>query len=754
MSSRVTNPFDFLQGILRGFVRDEWDSEIKRSVYLLILISLIGIFTLIPLGAISFVQGHALMGALDIGLAGILTINLLHARIYKAREINNWVGLSLTGLLFLFAFLTGGVNQSGFVWYYTFPLLASYILGSRKGLIASALLLTPVLVLFAIEIPPPYLASYSLGFKIRFLPSFLVVLAFSYLIERTREQSHSVVARYSRALERTIGELHEKEEALRSSHQLLEDRVRERTAELASTNEMLEQEIAERRNAENELERKNIILTTQQEASQDGMLIVDKEGAILSFNRRFMEIWGIPARILDTGSDDQALRYVLDKLSDPVSFTSRVEYLYNHPTEKSHEEISLRDGRVLDRHSSPMIGSDGRNYGRVWYFRDITSRKQAEEKLRDSEERYRRLISHAMDSVFILDPTIEGGPMIVEANDSACKAHGYSMDELTGMSITELNDNESAALAGERVKSLMAGNAITFEANHIRKDGSAFPVEATAKMITLSGKPYILAFDRDITDRKAADDALRTAKMELERQNLELRKLDSMKDALISDVSHELKTPVAKHVMQVEILKSKLRRSGREKEFEDTLSVIESSIRRQQNVIRNILMMSRLESGPKEYEKSEVRLDIIIEEILADFDTSFSTCGVEVTKKMTPLSVHADKELLWHVYSNIINNALKYRCTDNPRLNVSLGRDEDRAVVLISDNGVGMTAEEQVNAFERFYQASPAKEGIGLGLNISKIILKRFGGEIRLDSKGRGCGTTAVTTLPLPSTGE
>ncbi|HZC03882.1 MAG TPA: PAS domain-containing protein, partial [Gammaproteobacteria bacterium] len=123
------------------------------------------------------------------------------------------------------------------------------------------------------------------------------------------------------------------------------------------------------------------LLEAQSEASIDGILVVSTEGKMISFNRRFVQMWGIPEEVIASRSDEAALQWALDKLVDPQEFLARVAYLYEHPGEESRDEIVLKDGRTFDRYSAPVRDKDGTYYGRVWYFRDVTERKQAEEKL-------------------------------------------------------------------------------------------------------------------------------------------------------------------------------------------------------------------------------------------------------------------------------------------------------------------------------------------------------------------------------------
>jgi len=121
---------------------------------------------------------------------------------------------------------------------------------------------------------------------------------------------------------------------------------------------------------------------------------VDEHGAIITFNKRFIEIWDIPSDVIESRSDELALNSVLAKLADPEGFLAQVNYLYGHKKDKSRDEILLRDGRVLDRYSAPMYSEDGYYFGRVWYFRDITERKEAENKLAKAYDQVKELATH------------------------------------------------------------------------------------------------------------------------------------------------------------------------------------------------------------------------------------------------------------------------------------------------------------------------------------------------------------------------
>ena len=140
-------------------------------------------------------------------------------------------------------------------------------------------------------------------------------------------------------------------------------------------------DITERKEAEQVLRRQKALLEAQGEAAIDGTLVVSETGKILSYNERFIEMWNIPDDVVRSGSDAAAVESVLEQLEDPSEFAHRIEYLYAHPEERARDEIRLRDGRVFDRYTAPVIGSDDSYYGRIWFFRDMTAQKRHAEEL-------------------------------------------------------------------------------------------------------------------------------------------------------------------------------------------------------------------------------------------------------------------------------------------------------------------------------------------------------------------------------------
>jgi diguanylate cyclase (GGDEF)-like protein/PAS domain S-box-containing protein len=159
-------------------------------------------------------------------------------------------------------------------------------------------------------------------------------------------------------------------------------------------------DISARKKSDGELQFANMLLKTEMDASPDGILVVGAHKTIVTVNRRFLDIWGISAAEIAPSDDSIVLAAVARAVKEPQKFTARVEYLYAHPDENGDEEIELIDGRCLDRRTASLKGPAGEYLGRVWYFRDITTRKRAE-ALAVRMARYDGLTGLANRGVFV-----------------------------------------------------------------------------------------------------------------------------------------------------------------------------------------------------------------------------------------------------------------------------------------------------------------------------------------------------------------
>src|SRR4249920_3274180 len=139
------------------------------------------------------------------------------------------------------------------------------------------------------------------------------------------------------------------------------------------------EKIPNKQSADLELERSLSLLRATLESTTDGILVVDRQGKILSCNQQFAAMWNIPSAVLDARDDDRALAYVLNQLKDPQRFLKKVRELYGDPHAESFDVVEFLDGRVFERYSKPQLVA-GEAVGRVWSFRDVTEKRKAEEK--------------------------------------------------------------------------------------------------------------------------------------------------------------------------------------------------------------------------------------------------------------------------------------------------------------------------------------------------------------------------------------
>jgi PAS domain S-box-containing protein len=272
-------------------------------------------------------------------------------------------------------------------------------------------------------------------------------------------------------------------------------------------------DISERKRAEEQLHFQKSLLETPTESFLDGILVVSSDGRILSCNQRFMQMWEIPAHLVDEGDDKPLLQAVTERVANPDAFLERVRALYENREERSHEELLLCDGRIFDRYSAPLTTTDGSYEGRVWYFRDITTQRHAEKALRESEERSRAVIHGALDCII----TVDQHDRIVEFNPAAETTFGWTSTEALGQVLSQLIlPPESQGAHGQGIANYLATGAgpildRRIEVPALRKDRTPIIAELSVTMITHASLPLFTAHLRDITESKKAQDALRAS---------------------------------------------------------------------------------------------------------------------------------------------------------------------------------------------------------------------------------------------------
>jgi DNA-binding response OmpR family regulator len=185
-------------------------------------------------------------------------------------------------------------------------------------------------------------------------------------------------------------------QGLQDANKFLKERLAEITTKFAKTETDLKALQTERGQMEGELQFANGMLKAQQDLFQDGVLVVGKDGKMLTCNKRFVDMWKFPTAAMVSMYDDSVLKPVLSKLAKPDEFTSRLNYLNEHLDEKSADDLPLSNGSVFECCSAPVFGPDWKFYGRAWSFRDVTHRKREEEEFKKAGEELEQLRDHTI----------------------------------------------------------------------------------------------------------------------------------------------------------------------------------------------------------------------------------------------------------------------------------------------------------------------------------------------------------------------
>lgn len=266
-------------------------------------------------------------------------------------------------------------------------------------------------------------------------------------------------------------------------------------------------DLSERKEAEKKLKQSLSLLQATLDSTADGILVVNREGRITSFNKQFKEMFNHSNAIIESGEDNLAIEFVLNQLEDPDFFVSRINYLYEHPTLESFDIIELKDGRILERFSCPQY-LDGEPAGRVWNFRDITIRKKAEQQL--------HLMAHALKSINESISITDTNNRILFLNEAFLKTYGYDDgNELIGKDISFLrSQNNDPEIVDQILRSTIEAGW-QGEIFNRKKDGTEFPISLSTSVI-LDENGHILGMAgvaTDITQRKQTEELLRQSEM-------------------------------------------------------------------------------------------------------------------------------------------------------------------------------------------------------------------------------------------------
>ena len=490
--------------------------------------------------------------------------------------------------------------------------------------------------------------------------------------------------------------------------------------------------IAERQRATANLAESEAKLRALFEMSPLGIARNTMEGRFIEMNAAYRQITGYDEAEL-LALDLLALtpaRYKADETRHQESLRTEGRY---GPYVKEYQR---RDGTLVpvELRGVVVTGGDGIPY--IWSLvEDITARNRWERQMAF----YQALIEYTSDCVYVISPA--RGFKLVFVNDAACRHWGLEREKLLEWRMPDWDPNFRTAESLENLwRETKARKNHPVTTVHRVASGRLVPVEVSGNYLVLDGEEYLAGYFRDISERIAAENALKERSELLSQSNADLEQFAYV-------ASHDLQTPLRNIVSYTQLLERRYK-GQLDADADDFIGFIVDSTKRMTRLITDLLEYSRVASqsaplGP-------VAAGQAMRQAVLNLRLDMEEAKAEVTVGDLP-TVLAEETRLVRLFQNLLSNAVKYRAPGRPpRVSATATREANGELwrFAIADNGIGIEPQyfDKIFAiFQRLNPAFPAK-GTGIGLTLCRRIVHRFGGTIWVDSSPDQ-GTTFFFTL-------
>jgi PAS domain S-box-containing protein len=478
------------------------------------------------------------------------------------------------------------------------------------------------------------------------------------------------------------------------------------------------------------------------ELAGSGMAHIGMDRRFIRVNKRLCDILGYPQeQLLGLTGRDISHPDDLDIINAqrPALYAGEIDAV------RLEKRYLRKDGAVVWVKFTMTLERDaaGQPLYEIGVYDDITAQRDAEERVRESEARFRQTFELAASGICHV---IDG--RFVRVNRSLCEILGYSEKELLGMTVKQVSHPEDRDLSDAGRARLRKGeiDTVRLEKRYLRKDGRLVWCKiAIALARDVFGVPqYEIAIFDDITDRRNAEAALREAHEELKRSNAELEQFAYV-------ASHDLQEPLRMVASYTQLLSRRYdaRLDGDAREF---MAYVVDGASRMKQLIEDLLAYSRV--GTKGGEFRPVAADAALRRALFNLRAGIEEAGAAVTYDALP-TLPADEVQLGQLFQNLIGNALKFRSNSVPRIHVAVKEKDAEFEFEVRDNGIGIEPQYYQRIFMVFQRLHNKGEypGTGIGLAICKKVVERHGGRIWVESR-QGEGSSFFFTLPKQQGGR
>ena len=390
--------------------------------------------------------------------------------------------------------------------------------------------------------------------------------------------------------------------------------------------------------------------------------------------------------------------------------------------------------------------------------RDITERKQTEEKLRNSEEKYRNLVEMGPDAVITVN--LEG--LITSCNTAALNMIELPKDEYIGRHLSEVGPLQEGDIPRylEVLDSLKMGKTPPpLEFQFKRKDGISGWAEGHIGLLKRNGKiigaQLIIS---DITGKRMALNELKDAhellftinrglERKIQERTSEIEKLVKQKDEFINQLSHDLKTPLTPIMILMPIVNEQLK----DVKSRDLMEVINRNVYFIKDLVDKTVDLARLNSTKVEIVVKDTNLLSEVNTIIENSQVLLDENNINIENKIgEKIFVKADRLRFGELLNNLITNSIKYTPDSGGEITIDAKEEGNFVTISVKDTGIGIKQERLSHVFDEFYKVDISRHDLdssGLGLAICKRIVEKHGGKIWVESPGRGMGTAFYFTL-------